>query len=767
MKNLFTLILDDMILFPEMTVEYPLIDETDIKTAEKALKSGKDTEIAIVYDRIEGENSKDGMGTIALKAKIKQLREIEGHTNILVECVSRIVFTGIKESDGIRTCYTEDIDENLPEEIADSNMTKGFVSALKDAFMDYCHFDNHIPKEIISIVRRTNDLCKLCDIISPICEGDYEEQYEIFATINPAERAVMLTEALRDLKEIASIAQMIEDKTRRRMDGEQHDYYLRMQLETLNEELYGTTDEEDECVKFGRLIDESGMPEDGKDKLRQELHRLKLVPLTSPEANVIRTYLEYCLKLPWNKKSKESKSIAKARKVLDKEHYGLTDVKERIIEMIAARMCSDEIRGQILCFVGPPGIGKTSIVHSIAEATGRSYQRIALGGVRDEAEIRGHRRTYIGAVPGRIVNALIDSRSDNPVILLDEIDKLASDYRGDPAAALLEVLDPEQNSEFTDHFIDIPFDLSNVLFVTTANDASEIPAPLLDRMDIIELNSYTAEEKLNIAKKHLIPKQMKQHNLTSAKLKIADNAIKLMISGYTREAGVRQLERLIAKLCRKTILRLMETESEVVKITNKNLGEFLGAEKFKDNEELTNEVGLVNGLAWTSVGGELLQVETAVVDGSGKLELTGSLGDVMKESAKAAITYVRSRADVLGIDKNFAKDKDIHIHVPEGAVPKDGPSAGVTITTSLVSALTGRKVSGAVAMTGEVTLRGRVLPIGGLREKSMAAFKHGVGTVIIPKGNEPDLEKIDDAVKSKVKFVPVNNVDEVLDIALM
>lgn len=515
------------------------------------------------------------------------------------------------------------------------------------------------------------------------------------------------------------------------------------------------------------MIEESAMNENAKKKLLGECRRLQRMSPASPDANVLRTYIEKCLEIPWGKYSKEKTKISAAVKVLERDHYGLKDVKERITEMLAARIVSPEIKGQIICLAGPPGVGKTSIAKSIATATGRNYARMSLGGVRDEAEIRGHRRTYIGAIPGRIIDALVNAGTMNPLILLDEVDKLSADVKGDPSSALLEALDAEQNHSFRDHYVELPVDLSQVLFITTANDKNAIPDALRDRMEVIDITSYTFEEKFHIAKKHLLPKQMKEHALTKDALRVTDGAIRAVIEGYTREAGVRKLERQIAKICRKKTLAIANGESGKTVVDESMLESLLGIRKFRDDaNENEDAVGVVNGLAWTSVGGELLKAEALIMDGTGKLETTGSLGDVMVESVKAAVSFIRSRCDSLGIASDFYKTKDIHVHFPEGAVPKDGPSAGITVTTALVSALTGRPVSAKIAMTGEVTLRGRVLAIGGLREKAMAAYRMNIPTVIIPAQNVPDLQEIDDAVKEKITFIPVRHVDEVLELAL-
>ena len=541
---------------------------------------------------------------------------------------------------------------------------------------------------------------------------------------------------------------------------------LREQVKVLQHELGDDGDEELE--EYAARIQAADLPEEIHTKLTKEVERLGKQPFGSAEASVIRNYLDVCLELPWHKFTRERADVAQARKILDKDHYGLDKVKQRILEFIAVRQLNPDAKGRILCLVGPPGVGKTSVALSVAKAMNRKCARLSLGGVRDEADIRGHRKTYIGAMPGRIIEALTRAGTMNPLLVLDEIDKLASDMRGDPASALLEVLDSEQNGAFRDHFIELPVDLSRVMFITTANTTSTIPRPLLDRMEVIELGSYTDEEKLHIAREHLLPKQLKENGIRRGQLRLDDEALRAIITDYTKESGVRTLERQLGKLCRRAAMRLVETGVKRIDVTDKSLREFLDTPPYaEDTRSKIDQIGVVNGLAWTEVGGELLEVEAGVMDGTGKLELTGNLGQVMQESVKAAYTCLRSRAAELGIVPDFYKTKDIHVHFPEGAVPKDGPSAGIAIATAMLSALTGRAVRHDVAMTGEVTLRGRVLPIGGLREKSMAAYKNGIKTVIIPAANEPDLAEIDDVVKKAIHFVPVHTMEEVLEQALV
>ena len=594
-----------------------------------------------------------------------------------------------------------------------------------------------------------------------------EDKQSVLECLYPSRRLLLLGKILNHELAVLGIEKELNDETQEAMNRSQREYYLREQMKIIQSEL-GDEGSLDDIDEYRQKIDALDASDEVRQKLRKELSRLAKQPFGSSEAAVLRGYLDVCLEIPWGVKTRETLDIARARRLLDEDHFGLDRVKERILEYLAVRRLSPEIKGGLLCLVGPPGTGKTSIAMSIARAVNRKLVRVSLGGVHDEAEIRGHRKTYIGAMPGRIISGIIQAGSSNPLMVLDEIDKLGSDYRGDPSAALLEALDPEQNGSFRDNFLELPFDLGQVFFITTANDPGSIPKPLLDRMEVIELSSYTDEEKLQIAKGHLLPKQRKKHGLKGTQLRVSDEAVRHIIRDYTRESGVRLLERELASICRKAAGGIAEGTYKSLSVKPERLEELLGPAKYKpDEQRLHGEVGLVRGLAWTSVGGEILDVEAAVVEGSGKLQLTGNLGDVMKESAQAAMTYTRSRASVLGIDPDFYKNKDIHIHFPEGAVPKDGPSAGITMTVALISALTGDPVRHDVAMTGEITLRGRVLAIGGLREKTMAALRAGVHTVILPADNEADLAKIDQSVRAKLRFVPTDHVDKILDLALI
>ena len=596
---------------------------------------------------------------------------------------------------------------------------------------------------------------------------NYADKQRVLEQLHPLRRLELVCILLGRELDVMHLEAEIQEKVQESVSRGQRDYYLREQMKVIQAEL-GEDDDGEEIQRYDASIRELKLDREIEEKLLKEVQRLKKQPPNSQEAAVIRTYLDTCLELPWNVRSKERVDIRAARKVLDDDHFGLDKVKQRVLETFAVRKMAPDMPSQIICLVGPPGVGKTSIAGSIAKALNRKMARISLGGVHDEADIRGHRKTYIGAMPGRILNAVSKAGTKNALLLFDEIDKLGSDYKGDPSSALLEVLDSEQNSSFRDHYLEIPFDLHECMFITTANTTSTIPAPLLDRMEVIELSSYTDEEKLQIAKRHLLPKQMKKHGLQRSQLRVTDDALREMISCYTRESGVRNLEREIASLCRKCDMRFVEKDPpEKITVTASSLEQYLGIRKYLPDElSSVDSVGLVTGLAWTSVGGETLEVEVNVMDGTGKLELTGNLGDVMKESVHAAMSYIRSRADRLGVPADFYKTKDIHVHFPEGAIPKDGPSAGITICTAMVSALTNCSVRRDIAMTGEISIRGRVLAIGGLKEKTMAALRHGIKTVIIPKDNAKDLEEIDQTVRRSLNFITVSHVDSVLDAAL-
>ncbi len=659
------------------------------------------------------------------------------------------------------------------EELYDSEIknrpvyVEGLKRRIHNEFMHYAEVAPAIPHDIIKTVISNNNISFLCDYIAFNINAPFDDKQYVLEQLSPVKRAKILLELLSKEREICKIDKSIVEKTQQSIDDNQRDYYLREQMKAISDELYGDNTA-DEIDNYYDAVKKLNADSEVKEKINTEIAKLSKMPQGSQEATVIRGFIDLCIALPWNNITDCKVDVNNAQKILDRDFYGMNKVKDRITELLSVYALAPDIKGQIICLVGPPGVGKTSIGKTIAECMGRKFWRISLGGMHDEAEIRGHRKTYIGSMPGRIINAVKQTETSNPLILLDEIDKLSSDYKGDPASALLEVLDPEQNCKFCDNFLEIPYDLSGAVFITTANSTDTIPEPLLDRMEVIELPSYTREEKFNIAKKHLLKKQLIRHGLSGKTCRISDDALYGLIDFYTREAGVRKLERAIASLCSKSAKKIASGEKSFVTIKGKNLPEILGKHKYKPEIILENDqVGIINGLAWTRVGGEIMQMEVAVMEGTGKVVLTGNLGDVMKESASAAVTYVRSNAAKYGINPDFYKDKDIHIHATESAVPKDGPSAGVTITTALVSALTGREIKRDIAMTGEITIRGRVLPIGGLKEKSMAAYTGGVKTVFMPRENIPDLEEVDETVKKNVTFIPVSNADEVINGALV
>ena len=654
--------------------------------------------------------------------------------------------------------------DDKPEKVS-AVRKEALVRSCLSLFNEYLQMNPDMMNEQLLNILANPDIGYVISYIAQNVHFSLEDKQRLLEEVYPSRRLTLLNKLLNNELDILAIEKELNDATQEQVNRSQREYYLREEMKIIQAEL--GDDVQDDIEDYREKINALPVSEEIRTKLLKEVSRLSKQPFGSSEAAVIRGYLDVCLEIPWNQKTQETVDLKKARKILDDDHFGLEKVKERIIEYLAVKKLSPEIKGGLICLVGPPGTGKTSIAMSIARATNRKLVRISLGGVHDEAEIRGHRKTYIGAMPGRIINGVIQAKSCNPLMVLDEIDKLGSDYRGDPSAALLEALDGEQNGSFRDNFLELPFDLSEIFFITTANTTDTIPRALLDRMEVIELSSYTDEEKLEIAKRHLLPKQRKKHGLRANQLKISDEALRAIISGYTRESGVRLLEREIARVCRKAAAMIAGGECKSLNVKNDKLEAVLGPVKFKPDEQRSqDEVGLVRGLAYTAVGGEVLDVEVSVVDGSGKLELTGNLGDVMKESAHAAVTYIRSRAEKLGIDPDFYKNKDIHIHFPEGAVPKDGPSAGITVCIALISALTGTPVRHDVAMTGEITLRGRVLPIGGLREKTMAAYRNGIRTVIIPADNASDLEEIDQTVRCGLHFVTTDHVDKVLDVAL-
>ncbi len=759
------LALRGMVVFPGMLLHFDVGRKMSALAIEKAMKT--DQKIFVVAQRdidIDKPTHKD-LYSIGVIAEIKQiLRQPENVIRVVVEGKQRAKLL----SPGEKKPYLTGIIAPIVEENEETIEQVALARTLRETFETFLNFVPKFPSDVIYKVNVCKDNGVLCDLIAGNTRMSYQDKQEILEDLKIDDRLDDLILHLSEEAYILSVEDEVQKKTRERIDEHQREYFLREQLKVIEDELNIDSEEAEEVNEYMQRIEALKLPQETEKVLVKECQKLVNLPSASQEANVIRNYLDLCLDLPWNTFDKEVISIKTAKDHLDKNHYGLTKVKDRILEALAVRKLSPDVKGQILCFVGPPGVGKTSIAQSIAKAINRKCQRIALGGVHDESEIRGHRRTYIGAMPGRIMNAIKLAETSNPVLILDEIDKLASDYKGDPTSALLEVLDGEQNNKFVDHYIDLPYDLSKVFFIATANDYSSIPAPLRDRMDIIEVDSYTREEKYNIATKHLLPKAMKNCGIKSTQFKISKTAMYDLIDSYTKEAGVRTLERRITDLLRKTAVNIVDDESYKLSVTLKNIENFLGPRKYKpESTDKNDTVGLVNGLAWTSVGGTTLPIEVALLKGTGKIELTGSLGDVMKESAKIAISCARTMVDALKIEPEFYKNYDIHIHAPEGAVPKDGPSAGITMTTALISALTNKAVRKDVAMTGEITLRGRVLPIGGLKEKAMAAYRVGIKTVIIPEDNVPDLFEVDPVVKEAVTFMPVSDIKQVLEIALV
>ena len=754
-----------LVVFPKSLIHFDVGRQKSIAAINKAMKNDQLIFLVTQKDAVENEPSIVDLYTTGVIAKVVQvLKQPENTTRIVIEgqCRARIIAPVFDEK-----CLTAEVKPLPDERLHMTSRDSALMRTVKKEFEKYMEVSPKMPPDIIFKVALCKYPGELADFITSNLILDYHIKQSILEVQSETERLKEVLDVLVNENFVLRIEAEISQKARQRIDESQREYFLREQKKVIEEELGEDDNPSAEAEAYAEKIESLHLDEKSEEVLFKECQKLMKMPYGSQEASVIRTYLDTVTSLPWNTASKDKIVISKIRKELDKSHFGLEKIKDRIIEQLAVRKLSEKQKGQIICFAGPPGVGKTSIAQSIAKAIGRQSERIALGGVKDEAEIRGHRRTYIGSIPGRIMSAVQSAGTNNPVLILDEIDKLASDYKGDPTSALLEVLDSEQNNKFVDHYIDIPFDLSNVMFITTANDVSAIPAPLRDRMELIELNSYTREEKFNIAKKHLIPKQLDLCGFTAKEVKFTQKAIYSLIDFYTRESGVRTLERTIASILRKCAVKKLEEEMDFFKIDEKAIEGFLGHKKYiSDNYSKKNEIGVVNGLAWTSVGGELLPIEVAVMEGTGKIELTGSLGDVMQESAKTAITCIRSHADVLNIDSDFYKNKDIHIHAPEGAVPKDGPSAGITMATAIYSALSLKPVRHDVAMTGEITLRGRVLPIGGLKEKSMAAYKHGISTVIIPKENEPDLQEVDKAVKEKVRFIPVENIKDVIALAV-
>ena len=763
--NLPVLALRGLTVFPHTNLTFDVERRISIKALEVAMESGQEiflvTQRELNTDR-PGEKDLYTMGTISRVTQILRLGKTS--LRVMVEGGRRARLRRLWQTEPYLQGHVEVVEESAA--VSHGPKTEALLRQTWGLFQDYAHLAGNVAEEVTAAVLDCQEPGYLADFIAQNTALRYDDKQAILEELSPLVRLRKLNGFLARERDVLGYERQMEGKVRDELAQQQKEQILRTQIRVLQNEL--GEDEDNEIEEYRQKLAELKLEDETREHLEKEINKLAKQPYVSAEASVIRNYLDVCLELPWGTYTKERLNVDAARKVLDRDHFGLEKVKERILETIAVRQMNPEGKGQIICLAGPPGVGKTSIALSVAKALNRKLSRISLGGVRDEADIRGHRKTYIGAMPGRIVEAISRSGAMNPLLVLDEIDKLSGDYRGDPASALLEALDSEQNHAFRDHFLEVPVDLSRVMFITTANTLDTIPRPLLDRMEVIELTSYTDEEKLQIAKRYLLPKQLKEHGLKKTQLRITDDAIRRVIAAYTKESGVRVLERQLGKLCRKAAMQLVEGDVKRVDITENNLKELLGTQQYSESiHSDRDQVGVVNGLAWTQVGGEILEVEAQALDGSGKLELTGNLGSVMQESAKAALTCLRSRWEELGLPRDFYKTKDVHVHFPEGAVPKDGPSAGIAITTAMLSALTGRPVRGSVAMTGEVTLRGRVLPIGGLKEKTMAALRNGVHTVLIPRENVKDLDEIDQTVRAGLHFIPVNTVDQVFAAALV
>ncbi len=755
-------------IFPEMTISLDVQRDISVNAVNTAMKKEQVIFITAQKDsQVEMPEYKDlySLGVVAI---IKQILKLPD--NNLRVLVKGIRIAELEYIDSVSPYITGSI---IPVQLdgikKKTKTTTATVRSILSLFDEYFNLTRHINSDVYSIISSASDDAeRFTDLVAANLDIPVEDRQMLLETLSVSKRLKMLLKILTEETELLALKNSIQNQVKENVDKNQREYFLREQLKVIHEELNGDSFNENEIDMYLKKLDSIPVSEEVYGKISKEIKRLQLMPDNSHEATVVRTYLDTVFELPWNSETAEMTDPEKCKKILDKEHYGLQTVKERILEYMAVKELAPQKNGMILCLIGPPGVGKTSVVSSVASAMGRKFARLSLGGVRDEADIRGHRKTYIGSMPGRIINAVKNAGSSNAVILLDEIDKMASDFRGDPASALLEVLDKEQNHSFRDHYLEIPFDLSKIMFITTANTASSIPPALYDRLEIIELSSYTYLEKFNIAKKHLLPKQLREHNVKGSVIKITDSALKEIIEHYTLEAGVRNLEREIASVIRKAVYEIRTSDFDRITVGIKEVEKFLGVRKYEEkNENDVCEPGVVNGLAYTSYGGTLLNIEATVLDGSGKIELTGQLGDVMKESAKAAICYIRSKTDALCVDKNFYKDKDIHIHVPEGATPKDGPSAGITMATALVSALSGRTVRQDVAMTGEITIRGRVLPIGGLKEKALAAHRHKIYNIIIPCDNIKDIKNIPEEILKDFNFIPVKTMDEVVKYALV
>ncbi len=768
-KDLFPCIpLRGVCIFPNTVVHFDIGRDKSIRALEKAMADDKLMFVSSQKDENVLIPTFDDIYTVGTIVKIKQMLKIQGDAvRVLVEGICRAEILQRMEEEAYMSCTVRRIEESLTMEEL-SLEDKAAMRILRDSFIEYAALTGQVSDDMVDKAISNQNPLAVADKIAGELLIVTSRKQKILEAMDFSERLQVLTTIIAEENEIAVIEKDLSQKVKENIDNNQKEYFLREKMKAIQEELGVNEDAGIEAADWLKALEELHLDAKVEEKIKKEINKFSKMMPSSAEATVIRNYVETILALPWNTASKASVNLKKAEKVLNEDHYGLNKVKERVLEYLAVIHLSKAIKGPILCLVGPPGVGKTSIARSIARACGREFVRMSLGGVRDEAEIRGHRRTYIGAIPGRVISCLKDAGTNNPVFLFDEVDKIGADFKGDPASALLEVLDPEQNNTFTDHFLEVPFDLSKVMFITTANSIDTIPRPLLDRMEIVEVPGYTEDEKVKIAQKYLVPKKVKEHGLKKENIKISEKAIHDLINYYTRESGVRNLEREIAGLCRKVARKIVTNKAKSYSIMPSNLEKYLGKHRYHfDMVEGKDQVGVTTGMAWTAVGGDTLQIETIAVAGTGKLVLTGQLGDVMQESAKAGISYIRSVADKLGIEEDFYKKYDIHVHVPEGAVPKDGPSAGVTMCTAVISTLTGIPVRRDVAMTGEITLRGKVLPVGGIREKVLAAHRAGIKKILLPKDNEPDIAEIPAAARKQLEFILIDHVDRALEEALV
>ena len=765
-RRLPLLPLRGLLVYPSMVLHLDVGREKSVRALESAMV---DDHMILLCSQSEvniEEPTREDIYRVGTIAKVRQMLKLpNGTIRVLVEGVVRAEITEYLSNEQ----FYEVMVKELPEPSVDDPEVDALMRTVLGQFENYIHLSKKVTPETLAAVSDIDEPGRLADVITSHLSLKIKDKQEILETVDVRARLEKLLDILNNEREVLELERKISQRVKKQMEKTQKEYYLREQMKAIQKELGDKEGRAGEVEELRSQLAEAGVPDKVREKIEKEIDRLEKMPSTSAEGGVIRNYIDWLLSLPWTKKTEDDLDLANAERILDEDHYGLEKPKERVLEYLAVQKLVKKLKGPILCFVGPPGVGKTSLARSIAKSLGRQFVRISLGGVRDEAEIRGHRRTYVGAMPGRIIQGMKNAGTVNPVFLLDEIDKMAMDFRGDPASALLEVLDPEQNGTFSDHFIEVPYDLSNVMFVTTANALHNIPRPLLDRMEVLYIPGYTELEKIQIARRYLLPKQKREHGLEDDSLRLEDDALLQLIREYTRESGVRNLEQQVAALCRKAAKQLVSApDSAPIVVDIDQIREWLGPAKFRYGlAEQEDQIGAVTGLAWTEVGGDTLVIEVTVMPGSGKLTLTGKLGDVMKESAQAAFSYTRAKANELSIDPQFHEKYDIHIHIPEGAIPKDGPSAGITIATALISALTGRKVSREVAMTGEITLRGRVLPIGGLKEKALAAHRAGIRKVLLPADNERDLREVPDSIRADMEFVPVSHMDEVIRHALL